>query len=217
MLSQVLGGLHPVWETSHQILKVFLAFQFFWFFKMLYNSLNTTSCVSRLFADFPLRVALLNYDFMSIKLWSLAFWIGWWDWNLVLCILSSFQWIMLMQHVHVMLKHVLHKPTISCQNDCCEKGLIPFLQQSFWCETAGQIHVLAMTLIGVPFHLGLSVRRGHTKYFAIFFNIAYKLCAFSACFLIKRLRNNYICSLYHCKNNKSNGSQRLLHRTLQYI
>ena len=64
-----------LWETSHRILKVFLAFQsFIWldlsrFFKYLLNSLNTTSSVSSLFADSPLRVALLmkNYDFMSVK------------------------------------------------------------------------------------------------------------------------------------------------------
>ena len=82
ILSQVLAGLPLVsqrrnWETSHQILKVFLTFQSFFchgsqlieIFKSLYNSLNTTSWVSILFADFPLRMALLmqNYDFMSVK------------------------------------------------------------------------------------------------------------------------------------------------------
>lgn len=39
------------------------------YFKFLYNSLNTTSWVSSLFADFPLILALLmeNYDFMCVK------------------------------------------------------------------------------------------------------------------------------------------------------
>ena len=75
------------------------------FFRFLYTSLNTTSWVSSLFADFPLRVAKLWFYVCQI-LCSLAFWMEWCDWKLVLYKLASFQWINLTQHVYVMLKHV---------------------------------------------------------------------------------------------------------------
>ena len=105
-------------NVSKKILKVFLAFQSFfifnlsWFFTFLYNSLNTSSWVSSLFADFPFRVALLmqHYDFVCQILWSLEFWMEWCDWKLVLYKSAGFQWVELIQHVYVMLKHVLHKP-----------------------------------------------------------------------------------------------------------
>ena len=66
MLSQVLAGLPPVSQRNLEnfsVLKVFLAFQ------SIFCPPWPSPWVSSLFADFPLRVALLmqNYDFMSVK------------------------------------------------------------------------------------------------------------------------------------------------------
>ena len=144
-----------LWETSHQILKVFLAFQSFfvldlsWFFKFLYSSLNTTSWVSSLFADLPFESGLADaklWFYVCQILWSLAFWIEWCDWKLVL--------YKLYQASNAVKLHT----TCVCNAQACLAQTWcnrPFSQQSFWHEIVGQIQVLAMTLIRVPFHLGL--------------------------------------------------------------
>ena len=145
MLSQVFAGLPPVSQrrNSEKLLirfwkfswpsRLFFVLDLSWFFTFLYNSLNTTSWVSRLFADFYLRVALLmqNYEFMWFKIQnSVIFGIlnGMMWLKVVLLIvviykLASVQWVELIQHVYVMLKHVLLKPSViypfhSCQYSC---------------------------------------------------------------------------------------------------
>ena len=126
-----------------------------WFFKFLYNSLNTSSSVSSLFSHFPLRVASLmqNYVFMSVKFCDLWHF----EWNEVIESWSYTNWqasqVKLIQHVYVMLKHVLHKP-----------GVIELFHSSHFDMKSLKL----LTLIPFRFKrarfLLLLKYKGHTKY-----------------------------------------------------
>ena len=103
------------WKLLSQILKVFLASSPVTSLTFLHNSLNTTFWVSQFVCGFPFESGLADaklWFYVCQILWSLTFWMEWCDWKLVSYKLASFQWVKLIQHVYVMLKHVLRKPGV---------------------------------------------------------------------------------------------------------